>query len=136
MHKDYFNVVFLFFFQKIHFMLFFWLFSISNFDCISIFTIWYSVKYLWNINWEVLSMVKLGKTWPPFMYGVQQPQGYRATSRKQFTFYHQVPRNPWYSFYWPLRDVKLSWSWSHPVYFCNTAPGLGKMHLLQNFDCS
>ena len=25
---------------------------------------------------------------PLFMDGVQMPQGYRATSRRQFTFYH------------------------------------------------
>ena len=26
--------------------------------------------------------------WPLFMDGVQLPQGYRATTRRQFTFYH------------------------------------------------
>ena len=26
----------------------------------------------------------------------------RGTSRRQFTFYHYVPRNSWYSFYQPL----------------------------------
>ena len=36
--------------------------------------------------------------WPLFMDGVQLPQSYRATSRRQFTFYHQVPRESWYSF--------------------------------------
>ena len=30
----------------------------------------------------------------PFMDGVQLPQGYRATSRRQFTFYHEVPETP------------------------------------------
>ena len=28
------------------------------------------------------------KLWCIFMYGVQLPQGYRATSRRQFTFHH------------------------------------------------
>ena len=38
-----------------------------------------------------------------------------ATSRRQFTFYHSVPRNSWYSFYRPQKDERLSRPWSHPV---------------------
>ena len=38
-----------------------------------------------------------------------------ATSRRQFTFYHSVPRNSWYSFYRPRKDERLSRPWSHPV---------------------
>ena len=38
-----------------------------------------------------------------------------ATPRRQFTFYHSVPRNSWYSFYQPQKDERLSWPWSHPV---------------------
>ena len=38
-----------------------------------------------------------------------------ATSRRQFTFYHSVPRTSWYSFYQPLKDERLSQPWSHPV---------------------
>ena len=38
-----------------------------------------------------------------------------ATSRRQFTFYHSVPRNFWYSFYRPQKDERLSRPWSHPV---------------------
>ena len=38
-----------------------------------------------------------------------------ATLRRQFTFYHSVPRNSWYSFYQPRKDERLSWPWSHPV---------------------
>ena len=38
-----------------------------------------------------------------------------ATSRRQFTFYHSVPRNSWYSFYQPQKDERLSRPWSHPV---------------------
>ena len=44
-----------------------------------------------------------------------------ATSRRQFTFYHSVPRNSWYSFYRPWKDDRLSRPWSHPV-FLNTGP--------------
>ena len=38
-----------------------------------------------------------------------------ATSRREFTFYHSVPRNFWYSFYRPQKDERLSRPWSHPV---------------------
>ena len=38
-----------------------------------------------------------------------------ATSRRQFIFYHSVPRNSWYSFYRPRKDERLSRPWSHPV---------------------
>ena len=38
-----------------------------------------------------------------------------ATSRRQFTFYHSVPWNSWYSFYRPQKDERLSWPWSHPL---------------------
>ena len=38
-----------------------------------------------------------------------------ATSRRQFTFYHSVPRNTWYSFYRPRKDERLSRPWSQPV---------------------
>ena len=38
-----------------------------------------------------------------------------ATSRRQFTFYHSVPRNSWYSFYRPRKDERLSPPWSHPL---------------------
>ena len=32
--------------------------------------------------------------WPLFMDGIQLSQGYRATTRRQFPFYHSVPRFP------------------------------------------
>ena len=38
-----------------------------------------------------------------------------ATLRRQFTFYHPVPRNSWYSFYQPHKDERLTWPWSHSV---------------------
>ena len=38
-----------------------------------------------------------------------------ATSRRQFTFYHSVPRNSWYSFYQHWKDERLSRPWSHPM---------------------
>ena len=38
-----------------------------------------------------------------------------TTSRRQFTFYHLVPRISWYWFYQPQKDERLSRHWSHPV---------------------
>ena len=38
-----------------------------------------------------------------------------------FTFYHQVPRNSWYSFYRPQKDERLSRPRSHTVVL-NTGP--------------
>ena len=38
-----------------------------------------------------------------------------ATSRKQFTFYHSVPRNSGYSLYRPQKDEKLSRPCSYQV---------------------
>ena len=49
------------------------------------------------------------------MDGVQLSQGYGTTTRRQFTFYHLVLRNSWYSFNWPLKNERLGWPWSHPV---------------------
>ena len=53
--------------------------------------------------------------WPLFMDGVQVPQGYRATSRRQFTFYHSVPKILWYSFNRPWEDGRLHYLCSHSV---------------------
>ena len=38
-----------------------------------------------------------------------------ANSRRQFTFYQQVPRDSWYLFYRPQKDELLSLPWSLPV---------------------
>ena len=45
----------------------------------------------------------------------------RATTRRQFTFYHYISRNSWYIFDWPQRDERLSRSQRHPV-ILNTGP--------------
>ena len=60
--------------------------------------------------------------WPLFMDGVQSHQGYRATTRRQFTFYHSIPRNSWHSFNRPWIDERLSQSWSYPVVVLNMGP--------------
>ena len=57
---------------------------------------------------------------PFFMDGAQYLKA-RATSRRQFTFYYEVPRNYWFSLYRPRKDERLSRPWSHPVVL-NTGP--------------
>ena len=47
--------------------------------------------------------------------GFKLPQGYKATMRRQFSLYREVPRFPWYSFDRPQKDERLSRPWSHPV---------------------
>ena len=50
----------------------------------------------------------------PLLYfdWVQQHQDCLTASRRQFNFYHYVPRNPWYSIYGPRKDERLNRSWS------------------------
>ena len=48
-----------------------------------------------------------------------------STSKRQFTFYHSVPRNYWYSFYRPRKDERLSRPWSHPVVLSTGPPWIG-----------
>ena len=60
--------------------------------------------------------------WSLFMNRVQLPKVYRATTRRQFTFYHSVPKNSWYPFDQPRKDERLTRPWrSHAVVF-NTGP--------------
>ena len=49
------------------------------------------------------------------MDGVQLSQDFRATTRRQFTFYHQVPWTSWYSFDRNQIDERLSQLGSPPV---------------------
>ena len=58
---------------------------------------------------------------PLFMDRVQLPKVYRVTTRKQFTFYHSIPKNSWYLFHQPRKDERLTRPWSHTVVF-NTGP--------------
>ena len=46
---------------------------------------------------------------------------YRATTRRQFTFYHSIPRNPMYPFDQPRKDERPTRPWSCTVAF-NTGP--------------
>ena len=60
-------------------------------------------------------VVKKNKLYGPFLWMGFNCLNARATSRRQFIFYHKVPRNFWYSFYQPQKDERLSWPWSHPL---------------------
>ena len=64
-------------------------------------------------RWQKNGSVKLYG--PFFVDGVQLPQGYSATTGRQFTFYQHVPRNSWYSFDRPWKDERLSRPWSYQV---------------------
>ena len=56
------------------------------------------------------------------MDGVQSHQGYRATTRRQFTFYHSIPRNSQHSFNRHWIEKRLSQSWSYQVVVLNMGP--------------
>ena len=67
------------------------------------------------------------KLWPLLMDGAQRPhrlKGYGTTTMRQFTFYHKVPRNTWYSFDRPQKDERLIPPSSHSG-FEHQIPGLG-----------
>ena len=46
---------------------------------------------------------------------VHLSQGYRSTKRRQFTFYHVVPRSSWYSFDQSRMNERISLHWNHPA---------------------
>ena len=72
-----------------------------------------------NVIFRVSSSKKT--LWPLFMDRIQLPKVYRATTRRQFTFYHSVPKNSWYPFDQPRKDERLTRPWSHTVVL-NTGP--------------
>ena len=59
------------------------------------------------IKKQIILYEKYKTLWPLFMNGVQISQGYRATARKQFTFYQPVSWSFWYSFNQLWQDEKL-----------------------------
>ena len=72
-------------------------------------------KFMCEQNFCIILLWKKLNFVAPFYRWVQLCQGYRATMRRQFTFYHSVPRSSWYSFNRPRKDERLSWSGSYPV---------------------
>ena len=77
-----------------------------------------------SLSLILLNFKKLKKNkqilWPFLWMGFNYLKD-RATSRRQFTFYHNVPRNSWYSFYRPRKDERFSRPWSYSVVL-NTGP--------------
>ena len=73
------------------------------------------------VSWQKVSQYLKKKLHGPFLWMGFNCLKARATSRRLFTFYHYVPRNCWYSLYWPWKDERLSQPWSHPVAL-NTGP--------------
>ena len=67
------------------------------------------------MSWECCPESKKNKLYGPFLWMGFNCLKATATSRRQFTFYHSVPRNSWCSFYRPRKDERLSRPWSHPV---------------------
>ena len=65
------------------------------------------------------------KIYGPFLWMGFNYLKVRAPLRRQFTFYHWVPRNFWYSFDRPRKDERLSQPWSYPVVLNTGTPGLG-----------
>ena len=63
----------------------------------------------------LISRKTLKKFYDPFLWMGFNCLKATATSRRQFTFYQKVPKNPWYSLYQPWKDERLSWPLSHPV---------------------
>ena len=77
----------------------------------------YNLVWFFSLEKLFLTQYYCEKTalWPLFMNEFQLCQGYRVTLRRQFTFYHSVPRSSWYSFHWLWKDERLSQPWSHPM---------------------
>ena len=70
-------------------------------------------------------------SWPLFIDGVQLSQGYGAIMRRQYSFYHLVPRSSWYSFnqHWkaePPSGFEQGTSVLNPGPFCH----IGKMTIV------
>ena len=61
-----------------------------------------------RIKKQIILYEKLKTVWPLFISAVQLSQGYRGTTRRQFTFYHSLPRIYWYSFDQHQKDERPS----------------------------
>ena len=90
---------------------------------------WYNIKdinddTISNIDWKKKTFKKLYGSFLRMEFNCLKAT---ATLRRQFTFYHSVPRNSWYSFYQPRKDERLSQPWSHPVVL-NTGLGIQRLN--------
>ena len=84
-----------------------WLFV---YVCIYIYIYIYICIYIFSYMY-----IYIKKLYGPFLWMGFNCLKAKAASRRQFTFYHSVPRNSRYSFYRPRKDEGLSRPWSHPV---------------------
>ena len=73
-----------------------------------------------QLGYQSIVKKKEKKNYGPFLWMGFNCLKATATLRRQFTFYHSVPRNSWCSFYWPRKDKRLSRPWSHPVVLSTT----------------
>ena len=74
-----------------------------------------------NLKIRGLGARKKKNLYGPFLWMGFNCLKAKGTLRRQFTFYHWVPRKSWYSFYQPRKNERLSQPWSHPVDL-NTGP--------------
>ena len=101
----------------------------------------YSFDYSKVFNWVIIyeyKTLKKTKLYVPLLWmGFNWPKA-SATSRRQFAFYHYVPKHSWYSFYRPRKNEGLGrpWShpWSHPV--SHTGPLDWKASVLTTKSCT
>ena len=75
-------------------------------------TVLFTSCLLYFYPWKYFIKLKKNHYGPFSVDGVQLSQGYRATTRRQFTFYHSFPRNSWYSFDRSMKYERLSCLWS------------------------
>ena len=80
-------------------------------------------RLMWNFfsQYQARRQKTLKKLYGPFLWMEFNCLKAKATSRRQFTFYHSFARNSWFSFYQPRKDERLSQPQSHPVVL-NTGP--------------
>ena len=58
---------------------------------------WYVPEINFSEKTDKILKLKKKNFMACFLDGVQQSQGCRATTKRQFTFYHSVARSFWYS---------------------------------------
>ena len=84
-------------------------FSIKNPNLRNIQIVFIAANVIFGVSYSKKNFMA------PFIDSVQLPKVYRATTRKQFTFYHSVLKNFWYTFDQPRKDERLTRPWSHTV---------------------
>ena len=94
-----------------------WLQKLETKHCHCVYYAGYLCSYVWVFVsvWQLKTDNKK-KLYDPFLWMGFNCLKATATLRRQFTFYHSVPRKSWYSFYWPWKDKRLPDVWiGNPV---------------------